>query len=70
MSVSDEEGLCVHERLLIAGKSDITQLFRPLQSLSSLKDTEGQLDKAAKPHPLTPATSLLPVHEQGQWSRR
>lgn len=70
VSESDGGGLCVHERLLLAGKSDITQLFRPLQSLSSLKDTEGQLDQAAKPHPLSPATGLLPVEQQGQWSRR
>lgn len=29
VSESNEVGLCVHERLLMAGKSDITQLFRP-----------------------------------------
>lgn len=50
----------------MAEKSDITQLFGPLQNLTSLKDSEGQLDKTAKPDPLTEATSLLPEKQQRQ----
>ena len=54
----------------MGGKSDITQLCGPLRSLTRLKDSAEQLDKAAKPDPLTQATSLLPEKLQGQWSRR
>lgn len=54
----------------MAEKSDITQLFGPLQNLTSLKDSEGQLDKTAKPDPLTEATSLLPEKQQRQRSSR
>ena len=62
--------LGVQEGVLRGGKSDVTQLRRPLQSLTSLKDPEEQPDKAAKPDPLTQTTSLLPEKLQGQWSRR
>lgn len=54
--------LSVHEGVLRGGKSDVR--------LASLKDPEEQPDKAAKPDPLTQATSLLPEKLQEQWSRR
>ena len=60
----------IHDGVLRGGKSDVTQLSRPLQSLTSLKDPKEQPDKAAKPDPFTQATSLLPEKLQGQWSRR
>ena len=58
-SVMTKEG-CV----LVGRKSGITQLCGPLQGLTSHKDSMGQLDKAAKPDPLTQATRLLPEKQQ------
>lgn len=65
----DKGGVCVSGGVLVGGKSDITQLCGPLQGLDSLKDSMGQLDKAAKPDPLTQATRLLPEKQQKQWSK-